>query len=112
MLAMPSGKTGQPGAPVLPMRKAGLVPLGRSSQTSGDPKQAELEVISAPAGADIEIDGNFVGSTPSALSATPRQHEVVVKKAGYEAWRRKVTVTGGHVRLDAQLEADQSASNK
>jgi hypothetical protein len=92
--------------------KSGLVPLGRSSQTSGDPKQAELEVISAPAGADIEIDGNFVGSTPSALSATPGQHEVVVKKAGYEAWRRKVTVTGGHVRLDAQLEADQSASNK
>ena len=74
--------------------------------------QAQLEVISTPAGADIEIDGNFVGSTPSSLSASTGQHQIVVKKAGYEAWQRKVTVTGGHVRLDAQLEANQSAAAK
>jgi hypothetical protein len=80
--------------------------------TAGDRKQAELEVVSTPVGADIEIDGNFVGSTPSSLTAAPGQHQVIVKKAGYEAWQRKVTVTGGHVRLDAQLEANQSASAK
>ena len=93
--------------------KAGLVVSdSASSNAADDQKQAELEVISTPVGADIEIDGNFVGSTPSSLSATPGQHEVVVKKAGYEAWQKKVTVTGGHVRLDALLEANQSASNK
>lgn len=101
--------------------KAGLVPheaasAGTSTSgitaTSGDPKPAELEVVSTPVGADIEIDGNFVGSTPSSLTATPGQHQIVVKKAGYDAWQRKVTVTGGHVRLDAQLEATQSASAK
>jgi hypothetical protein len=99
--------------------KAGLVPHeSASSERSGpggsaglnDPKQAELEVVSTPVGADIEIDGNFVGSTPSSVTASPGPHQVVVKKAGYEAWQRKVTVTGGHVRLDAQLEATQSAS--
>jgi len=95
--------------------QGGLV-TGSSGSTatgmSGDAMQAQLEVISTPAGADIEIDGNFVGSTPSSLSASPGQHQIVVKKAGYEAWQRKVTVTGGHVRLDAQLEANQSAAAK
>lgn len=100
--------------------KAGLIPHESPSSgtptagtsASGDARQAEVEVVSTPAGAEIEIDGNFVGSTPSSVTATPGQHQVVVKKAGYEAWQRKVTVTGGHVRLDAQLEANQSASAK
>jgi len=89
---------------------ASVVPA--SAVASAEPKQAELEVVSRPAGADIEIDGNFVGSTPSSVTATPGQHEVLVKKAGFEVWQRKVMVTGGHVRLDAQLEANQSASAK
>ena len=90
---------------------ASVTPASAVSATGG-PMQAELEVVSTPVGADIEIDGNFAGSTPSSLTATPGQHQVVVKKAGYDAWQRKVTVTGGHVRLDAQLEATQSASAK
>jgi hypothetical protein len=101
--------------------KSGLVPRESVSSTTdgsgvvpaaGARKQAELEVLSTPVGADIEIDGNFVGSTPSLLTAVPGQHQIVVKKAGYEAWQRRVTVTGGHVRLDAQLEPNQSASAK
>jgi len=100
--------------------KAGLVPHESAAgmltsdltRASDDPKQAELEVVSMPVGADIEIDGNFVGSTPSSVTANPGPHQVVVRRAGYVTWQRKVTVTGGHVRLDAQLEATQSASAK
>jgi hypothetical protein len=68
---------------------------------------AEVEVVSTPPGADIEMDGNFVGSTPSSLNAVSGQHRVVVKKLGYQAWERKVTVSGGHVKLDAQLQPTQ-----
>jgi hypothetical protein len=91
---------------------ASSTPSSGMTSASGALRQAEIEVVSSPAGADIEIDGNFVGSTPSSLTATPGQHQVVVKKAGYESWQRKVLVTGGHVRLNAQLEATQSASSK
>ena len=49
---------------------AGVIPATAIS-TSGDPKLADLEVVSTPVGADIEIDGNFVGSTPSSVTATP-----------------------------------------
>jgi PEGA domain len=71
---------------------------------SADPKSAELEIESNPAGAEIEIDGNFVGSTPSSVSADPGQHQILVKKAGYQPWQRNVKISGGHVRLDAELE--------
>jgi hypothetical protein len=64
-----------------------------------------LEVVSSPSGADIEIDGNFVGSTPSTIGASAGQHQVVVKKVGFLAWERKISISAGHIKLDAQLEA-------
>jgi len=66
---------------------------------------AELEVVSSPSGADIEIDGTFVGSTPSTIGASAGQHQVVVKKVGFLAWERKISISAGHIKLDAQLEA-------
>jgi hypothetical protein len=63
----------------------------------------ELEVTSTPPGADIEIDGKFVGSTPSSIDLPPGDHEVVVKKNQFMDWDRKVAVTGGHIHIDAEL---------
>ena len=79
---------------------------GRTSKTPpAEPNSiAELEVLSTPPGADIEIDGNFVGNTPSKVSAAAGQHQVVLKKSGFQGWERKVTVSGGLVRLNAELE--------
>ena len=50
---------------------------------------AEVEVVSTPPGADIEIDGSFVGSTPSTLGAVAGQHQVVLKKSRISAWGEK-----------------------
>ena len=66
---------------------------------------AELEVSSIPDGADIEIDGNFVGSTPSTLGVAAGPHQLSVKKAGFEPWERKITVSSGHIKIDATLES-------
>lgn len=65
---------------------------------------AEVEVVSTPPGAEIEIDGSFVGSTPSTLGATAGQHQVVLKKRGFQPWERKISISAGHVKLDAELE--------
>lgn len=67
--------------------------------------QASLIVSSTPPGADIEIDGAFVGNTPSTLNVAPGTHEITVKKAGFADWTRKLNVTGGSVNLDATLDA-------
>jgi hypothetical protein len=54
---------------------------------------------------DIEVDGSFVGSTPSTLNLAPGKHEIVVKKAGYQDWSRSMLVGTGSVRLSAEMVA-------
>jgi hypothetical protein len=66
---------------------------------------AELEVSSTPDGADIEIDGNFVGSTPSTMGIAAGPHHLSVKKTGFKPWERKITVSSGHIKIDATLES-------
>ena len=39
-----------------------------------------LTIDASVANCDIEVDGNFVGSTPSTLNLAPGKHEIVVKK--------------------------------
>ena len=53
--------------------------------------QAQLQVTSTPDGADIEIDGGFVGDTPSSVGVTPGQHQLSVRKSGFKPWERKLT---------------------
>src|SRR3984893_18248896 len=69
---------------------------------------AELEVSSIPDGADIEIDGNFVGSTPSTVGVAAGPHQISVKKAGFKPWERKITVSSGHIKIDATLESQSN----
>lgn len=54
---------------------------------------------------DIEVDGSFVGSTPSTLNLAPGKHEIVVKKTGFQDWTRSMMVAGGAVRLSAEMVA-------
>jgi hypothetical protein len=72
-------------------------------QASGD---AQVEVTSVPGGADVELDGNFVGNTPSTIGVSPGEHTVGVKKAGYKTWERKITVSSGKVNISAELEPE------
>ena len=66
---------------------------------------ARVAVDSSVAGADIEVDGNFVGSTPSTVNVAPGQHTFVVKKKGYVDWSRSMMVSGNGAHLSAELEA-------
>jgi hypothetical protein len=65
---------------------------------------ATLTVEASVAGADILVDGNFVGSTPSTISMTPGQHTITVQKKGYADWSRSMNVAGNAVHLSAELE--------
>ncbi len=62
-------------------------------------------VDSTVPGADIEVDGAFVGNTPSTVSVPPGQHTFVVKKKTYADWTRSMNVAASGVRLNAELEA-------
>jgi hypothetical protein len=65
----------------------------------------KLSVVSVPDGADIEVDGSFVGNTPSDVQLAEGDHTVAVKKAGFKDWERKLKVNAGSsVHLNAELE--------
>jgi len=69
------------------------------------PVSAKLNVESDPPGADIEVDGSFVGNTPSDVQIDEGEHTVSVKKTGFKDWERKLKVSGGSsVHLNAELE--------
>jgi len=66
--------------------------------------QASLSIDSTPAGADVEVDGAFVGNTPSTLTVAPGSHQIAVKKKGFTDWTKTLNVTGGAIHLNAELE--------
>jgi len=77
--------------------------LASVDQTSQPP--AKVSVASEPAGADVFVDGSFVGSTPSLLPLPPGSYKIEVKAAGFKSWSREIkTLPGGEISLKATLE--------
>lgn len=91
----------------LDMSKFGVAPPETAAApTSAAPLQASLIIDSVPPGADIEIDGAFVGNTPSTVSAASGSHQIAVKKKGFTVWTRMLNVTGGAIHLSAELDQE------
>lgn len=94
--------------PAMANRPAAPSQAAQPTAVSDKPTEAssanKISVSSTPANADIEVDGSFVGNTPSVIDVAPGEHSVVVKKTGYKSWERKLKVTGGAVNISAELE--------
>jgi hypothetical protein len=89
----------------LDMSKFGVAPPAPPlAAEPSAPAQASLTIDSTPAGADVEIDGAFVGNTPSTVAVAPGSHQIAVKKKGFTDWTKTLTVTGGSVHMSADLE--------
>ena len=64
-----------------------------------------VRITSEPDGAEISVDGKFVGTTPSTLRLAAGPHEIEVKAAGRQSWRRTLEVLkDSDVTLKATLE--------
>ena len=50
---------------------------------------------STPSGAEITIDGKYVGSTPSEIAVATGTHVVAFTLSGFSQWSRELTVTPG-----------------
>lgn len=88
---------------------AGLVALleqGKltSVDRSGQPP-AKVQVVSEPDGADVFLDGSFVGSTPATLELPAGTYQVSVRLPGYGEWQRELRVlAGSELTVRARLE--------
>jgi hypothetical protein len=68
---------------------------------------SSLAVTSEPAGADIELNGKFVGNTPSTIQVPAGSANVTIKKAGFKTWIRAMDLSeGSSITLKADLEEE------
>jgi len=55
----------------------------------------EIRISSVPEGADVEIDGVYMGNSGSTFEVNPGIHEVSVSLSGYLSWQKRVKVKDG-----------------
>jgi hypothetical protein len=76
-----------------------------AESSPAEPAKGTVNVSSNPTGADVVVDGNFVGDSPAALKLTPGKHTIAVNLSGYREWSKEITVqSGSEVQLTANLE--------
>jgi len=80
--------------------------VGGNTNVLSSTEQARVQVSSTPDGADIEVDGSFVGNTPSTIGVSAGEHKLSVKKSGFKPWERNISVSTGQVNVNAALEAE------
>lgn len=69
------------------------------------PVLATVVITSAPAGADIEVDGTFLGNTPAEVPLAVGERTLRITKKGYRPLERKLqVVSGGKQTISADLE--------
>jgi len=72
---------------------------------SAPTEAVQCNFYSNPSGADITLDGSYVGSTPSVLKLSPGVHTLVITMPGFAHWNRALTVSsGGVITVNAVLE--------
>jgi len=113
-----------PAAPVFLLRKGNDITINRgtafevftdANHTAGPaatsamgnalaPAGAAISVTCPVAGAEIEVDGVFVGNTPTTVQLSSGSHRVVVKH-GVKSWQRTLQVNAGStITLNATLQ--------
>jgi len=69
--------------------------------TAAPENNATLQITSAPSGADIELDGSFVGNTPSQFELAAGDHTLRLTKNGFAPWQKTLHSTGGKATIVA-----------
>ncbi len=71
----------------------------------GQPATVKCSFSSTPAGAEVTVDGRYVGSTPSVLGLASGTHVVVVTMSGFAEWKRQLDVSpGSELTVNAVLQ--------
>jgi hypothetical protein len=79
---------------------------GRKSAAEAQSADARTVIVgSVPTGADIYVDGKFVGDAPATLTLVPGKHTIRLSLNTYKDWRRDLSVrASSKVSLNAALE--------
>jgi hypothetical protein len=77
---------------------------------SAENMASTIELKSTPDGAEISIDGKYVGNAPTTLHLTVGDHVIKFEKPGFKPWERTLTITQGEsTTIPATLEQLEGA---
>jgi hypothetical protein len=94
-VAAPSPAPANPQGVTPPTPTGGLTPAAPTSLMAVPEEPALVNFNSDPPGADILIDGNLVGNTPSTLHVEAGRHVIQLRIGGYRSWTRNMVVEPG-----------------
>jgi hypothetical protein len=80
--------------------RSALIQIGAGLDTAN--QFVEVPVTTSPAGADVLVNGVYMGRSPMTLQLTLDSHEVGIELAGHDSWRRRVKVQPG-LRIEVNL---------
>jgi len=115
---LPGSSPAPPAAPAAPTASpAASVPASTSSSNTVAPapsspasapspgaapastdELASVQLSSDPNGADIAIDGSYVGNTPTLIKLKPGPHSIRMTLPGYSPWERSIETAAGESR--------------
>jgi hypothetical protein len=93
-----------------PQAPAPTPPPLAGQQTTPDKvsEKVKCHFSSIPPGAEINVDGKYVGSTPSEIPLGIGTHVVVISTPGFAQWKRELTVlSGAELTVSAILQKEQ-----
>jgi hypothetical protein len=71
-------------------------------------ESSTIELESNPDGAEISIDGKYVGNAPTTLHLPVGDHAIRIEKPSYKPWERTLTITSGETTtITATLEKQE-----
>ena len=89
-----------PAAPASSPAASGTAPAPSSnaSAPASPDAVASVQLSSYPAGAEITIDGSYVGNTPTLIKLRPGTHSITMTMPGYAPWVRSIETAAGESR--------------
>jgi hypothetical protein len=84
-------------------------PQAEASPAQAAPaEKVKCNFSSTPAGAEITLDGKYVGSTPSEIELITGTHVIVFSMPGFAQWKRDLTVlSGSQLTVNAILQKSE-----
>jgi hypothetical protein len=95
-----------------PLPTPATIPADSNAPAAATPgSEAVLDISSNPTAAEIEIDGAFVGNTPSSVEVSPGEHALKITKKGFVPWERRLKAMPGHASVSPELETVETGKS-
>jgi hypothetical protein len=102
-MALVSAPASSPGVSTQQSPETQLVPSATAVVTPVA-TDVQIEFNSTPAGASVELDGKYVGKTPTTITVSIGEHQIVIRKPEFGVWQKTLDVTPADRRIAAYLE--------